>query len=128
MTTGVDAPNGYNWDDGGEVERLWKPVFDWWVQNRGPVIEAMRAQVQHLKQPDVRDHVWRNFMTRVGMADKISEFGPGNFDLAGGYRQMYPYVRGQTMNEAERKHWDAVARGETWSAWDPESYPWQRKR
>ena len=82
------------------------PTFQWWDQNSDKIKAAMKEQVQHIKDPEVRSHVERNFNERAKWLDQRAELGLDNFGTDWHNDSVPQYHHDQTTDEekeAEKK-------------------------
>lgn len=56
-----------------------EPETEWWWDHKEPIRAAMRDQLQHLRDPAVREHIANNFEHRARHFDQMADFGIHNF-------------------------------------------------
>lgn len=66
-----------------QMDRLktYMPEIEWWGQHSPKIRATMAEQLQHIKNPEVREHVRRNFEARADQLDQMAEFGLDNFGV-----------------------------------------------
>lgn len=85
--------------------RDYAPTFDWWGEVSPKVREEMNKHLEQIKDPNVRDHIRRNFNARADWLDERSNFGLENYGTDW-YKDPVPiYKPGQLTDEekAERE-------------------------
>jgi hypothetical protein len=62
--------------------KAWQPIFeDWWPKNRDNIVKTMQSRLQQIRDPEVKAHINRNFMSRVKFMDDRAHFGLDNHGL-----------------------------------------------
>jgi 8-oxo-dGTP pyrophosphatase MutT (NUDIX family) len=56
-----------------------KPTFDWWAEAGPKIREAMYQQLEHIKVPEVKEHIRRNFDERAKWLDERADMGIENY-------------------------------------------------
>ena len=62
------------------VERF-EPTVAWWGKNSEAVKNEMKRQLEAIKDPAIRAHIWRNFNARAKVLDQFHQFGLDNHGL-----------------------------------------------
>lgn len=79
-----------------------KPLFDWWEQASPKIKASFEDQLQHIKDPEARAHISRNFMERAKFLDERSRMGIENYGTDW-YNDTVPqYHPDQKTDEEER--------------------------
>lgn len=100
-------PNNYgsyaSGDWATENSENWTDAFDW-VGEAAPKLESvMRTHLKAIKDSKIRDHVWRNFKTRLDMLAEMSEFGVGNYGHFDWHKTEIPIYHPDELTDAERR-------------------------
>lgn len=89
-----------------------RPLFDWWAKAGPAIRSAMHAQLSHIKDPEARAHIARNFFTRADWLDERAGMGIENYGtdwLNDPVIQYHPHEKTEDELEDER---NAAARAE----------------
>jgi 8-oxo-dGTP pyrophosphatase MutT (NUDIX family) len=87
------------------------PTIQWWGEVGDKVRKAFHDRLDQIKDPEVRDHLKRNFDARADWLDERAHFGLGNYGTDW-YHDAVPMYRPDEMSEAEKDDPEAVARFE----------------
>lgn len=109
----LPKPRGY---DGAHdfLENHAKPLFDWWEQASPKIRATMAHQLEHIKDPEVKAHIKRNFEERLRWLDERAEMGIENYGTSwydDPVTQYHPDQKSDEEHEQERKR-EAVAQYE----------------
>lgn len=82
----------------------WSPIInEWWPKNRDNVVNTMEQRLSQIKDPNVKNHIRRNFMERVGWLDERAQLGLENFGLEdwdkSPVQQYLPHQKSDWENE-----------------------------
>jgi len=82
----------------------WSPIInEWWPKNRDNVVNTMEQRLSQIKDPNVKNHIRRNFMERVGWLDERAQLGLENFGFEdwdkSPVQQYLPHQKSDWENE-----------------------------
>lgn len=95
-----------------DMRRLqnYAPTFEWWGQNGKKIRDTMNEQLQHIKDPEIRKHIARNFNARADWLDERARMGLENYGTDW-HRDEVPHYRPGEKSEDERTEERDRARG-----------------
>lgn len=76
------------------TEKKTRKLFhDWWVEHADGIRSAFEQQSQQITDPDIKEHIQKNFDRRFQMIQKWSEPDTeNNFESTGFFDESYPHV------------------------------------
>jgi ADP-ribose pyrophosphatase YjhB (NUDIX family)/GNAT superfamily N-acetyltransferase len=84
----------------------WTPSFDWWGQNSDSIKGAMNKRLDQIKDPEVRQHIARNFDARAHYLDERANMGIENYGDRWWEDPVPQYRPGEkTDSEIETDNW-----------------------
>jgi ADP-ribose pyrophosphatase YjhB (NUDIX family) len=115
-----DVRRNYDYDKPGDRQRAlydaqldgmrkYAPAFEWWDEAGPKIRQEFHKRLDQIKDPEVRDHLKRNFDARADWLDERGHFGLENY---GGdwYHDAVPMYKPDQLSEAEKDDPEAVAR------------------
>jgi 8-oxo-dGTP pyrophosphatase MutT (NUDIX family) len=57
----------------------WNSAFDWWAEASPKIRATMEKRLEQIRDPEIRDHIRRNFNERAKHLDDIARWGVDNF-------------------------------------------------
>jgi len=77
----------------------WGPTFDWWESVAPRVKAAMSKRLEMIRDPEVRDHIARNFAARTRYLDDLARFGVENHGEDWHNQEVRVYRPGELTDE-----------------------------
>jgi hypothetical protein len=102
--------NDADWYDKVDRHRDdWQQTLDWWGGSSDKVKSAFHQSLEQIKDPDVKDHLRRNFNARARYLDERAEFGLDNFGQMDWGTDEAPLYKPGELSEDEQRDPDIVA-------------------
>lgn len=93
---GIQAIDRHNWGTPIHSPDAYLPeLSSWWPNVRDSIVSSMNHQLGAIKDPSVRDHISRNFMSRVSFLDRLVTLAhnPHNIRRDQLYTRLIKYQR-----------------------------------
>ncbi len=85
-------------------------AFDWWGEAGPKIRQTFHDRLSQIKDPEVADHLKRNFDARADWLDERAKFGVGNYGLGTWHSEEVPLYPPGTLTEDEKSDPVATAR------------------
>ena len=83
------------------------PTFEWWGDNSQKIRSAMYEQLQHIKDPETRAHIRRNFDARADWLDERAKHGLENYGTDWHRDEVPMYRPGEISDDEKQARRDA---------------------
>ena len=77
--SGIPGAQAPVWKQQEDAIERYNPTFEWWGENSPKIREAFHQRLGQIQDPDVRDHLKRNFDARADFLDDRARHGVDNF-------------------------------------------------
>jgi hypothetical protein len=94
-----DVPSSERYDHEMKALENYTPTFEWWGTVSQKVRDEFSKHLQQIKNPDVRDHLKRNFEARADWLDERAKLGLENYGTDWHRDEVPHYYPGQLTDD-----------------------------